>query len=337
MNHSLKSLSKLKRGTVVVGCWHHHSYTILKELGFGANGIVYLAQMNGKHVALKMSDNSLSITSEVNVLKSFAKVQGYALGPSLLDMDDWDIGGKKIPFYTMEYIHGPNFLEFVQQQHRSWIGILISQLLSDLEVLHRQGWVFGDLKPDNLIITGPPPKIRCIDVGGTTLQGRAIKEFTEFYDRGYWGLGSRKAEPSYDLFAVAMILINTAYPRRFSKTTGGLEELKNKLKQAQELQPFADIIIKALTGRYASARQMRTDLLVEMNPSPRRGKSNNTTIPNQPRQATKSKQTKQTVQTQKSSYSHQPQQSKKGGAFETISIVLIISMLYFLYVYSHVI
>ena len=32
----------------------------------------------------------MSITSEVNVLKSFAKVQGSALGPSLLDVDDWE-------------------------------------------------------------------------------------------------------------------------------------------------------------------------------------------------------------------------------------------------------
>ena len=39
---------------------------------------------NHVQVALKMSDNGMSITSEVNVLKSFAKVQGSALGPSLL-------------------------------------------------------------------------------------------------------------------------------------------------------------------------------------------------------------------------------------------------------------
>ena len=88
-----------------------------------------------------------------------------------------------------------------------------SSAFNDLDKLHENGWVFGDLKPENLIVTGPPPKIRCIDVGGTTIQGRAIKEFTEFYDRGYWGLGSRKAEPTYDLFAVAMIMINTAYPK----------------------------------------------------------------------------------------------------------------------------
>lgn len=347
MNHSMKNLSKFKRGTVVVGRWHHQSYTILRELGFGANGIVYLAQMNGKHVALKMSDNSLSITSEVNVLKSFAKVQGYALGPSLLDVDDWEIGGTKIPFYTMEYIHGPNFLEFIQRNESVWVGILISQLLSDLEVLHQQGWVFGDLKPENLIITGPPPKIRCIDVGGTTLQGRAIKEFTEFYDRGYWGLGSRKADPSYDLFAVAMIMINTAYPKRFSKTTGGIEELKAKIKQSHQLQPFSDLLIKALTGRYTTARQMRTELLVEINPNSKRSQKNSTTskyqgkssFKNQQQQPVKARQVNQGIQ-KNSSYSQQPQHapqwSAKGRTIETVSIVLIISMLYFLYVYSHV-
>lgn len=58
--------------------------------------------------------------------------------------------------------------------------MLISQLLSSLSAIHREGWVFGDLKPENLIVTGPPPQIRCIDVGGTTKEGRAIKEYTEF-------------------------------------------------------------------------------------------------------------------------------------------------------------
>ena len=66
-------------------------YIIIKELGYGANGVVYLAQWHNQHVALKISDNGTSITSEVNVLKSFAKVQGSVLGPSLLDVDDWGL------------------------------------------------------------------------------------------------------------------------------------------------------------------------------------------------------------------------------------------------------
>src|SRR3954453_17688957 len=101
MNHTLKSQYKVSPGTIITGKWHLKKYTIIKELGFGANGIVYLAKWNNQQVALKMSDNGMSITSEVNVLKSFAKVQGSALGPSLLDVDDWKRASGQISFYVM--------------------------------------------------------------------------------------------------------------------------------------------------------------------------------------------------------------------------------------------
>lgn len=262
MNHTLKNQCKVSPGTIITGKWHLNKYTIIKELGSGANGIVYLAKHNNNQVALKMSDNGMSITSEVNVLKSLAKVQGpTTLGPSLLDVDDWQSNRGRISFYVMEYIQGPDFLAFLQQKGKSWTSVLFLQLLNDLDKLHENGWVFGDLKPENLIVTGPPPKIRCIDVGGTTIQGRAIKEFTEFYDRGYWGLGSRKAEPSYDLFAVAMIMINTAYPKRLTKTSGGISQLREAIRQKPELIKWEKVILRALQGQYGSAKQMREDLL----------------------------------------------------------------------------
>ena len=75
--------------------------------------------------ALKMSDNGMSITSEVNVLKSFAKVQGSALGPSLLDVDDWQRKNGQISFYVMEYIEGPDFLSFMSQKGNSWLPVLV--------------------------------------------------------------------------------------------------------------------------------------------------------------------------------------------------------------------
>ncbi|MED1471894.1 serine/threonine protein kinase [Bacillus salipaludis] len=268
MNHSLKSQCKVSPGTVISGKWHSNQYTILKELGYGANGVVYLANHKNTQVALKMSDNGLSITSEVNVLKSFAKVQGSALGPSLLDVDDWKTNRGQVSFYVMEFIKGPDLLTFIEQKGKSWIVVLMLQLLSDLEKLHQNGWVFGDLKPENLIVTGPPPKIRCIDVGGTTIAGRAIKEFTEFYDRGYWGLGSRVAEPSYDLFSLAMIMINTAYPKRFTKTTGGLSQLTEAIRQKPELHSLEKVMVNALKGHYTNARQMRQDLLALLTDEP---------------------------------------------------------------------
>ena len=63
-----------------------------------------------------MSDSNVSITSEVNVLKAFAKVQGSPLGPKLLDVDDWENKGQKIHFYVMEYIQGTDLLSFIQSK-----------------------------------------------------------------------------------------------------------------------------------------------------------------------------------------------------------------------------
>ena len=264
MNHSLKNQCKISPGTEIVGKWHSNKYILIKELGYGANGVVYLAKHQNTQVALKMSDNGMSITAEVNVLKSFAKVQGSTLGPSLLDVDDWLTKSGQISFYVMEYIQGPDLLTFLHQKGNSWTTVLFLQLLNDLDNLHENGWVFGDLKPENLIVTGPAPRIRCIDVGGTTIQGRGIKEFTEFFDRGYWGLGTRKAEPSYDLFAVAMIMINTAYPKRFNKSNGGISQLREAIRLRQELKPLEKVILKSLHGSYLSARHMRADLLETM-------------------------------------------------------------------------
>lgn len=265
MMNSMKSPCKVSPGTLIIGKWHQNRYMIVKQLGCGANGIVYLVQNKQQYAALKMSNNGASIISEVNVLKSFEKVQASALGPSLLDVDDWVTKEGIVHFYVMEYIQGPDLLTFIKEKGHAWLPVLMMQLLSDLDKLHKNGWIFGDLKPENLIVTGPPAQVRCIDVGGTTLQGRAIKEFTEFYDRGYWGLGSRKADPAYDLFAVAMIMLNTAYPKRFVKNEGGLPQLASMLKQQNSLKRYEGVILKALKGEYQAAAQMRREMITAVN------------------------------------------------------------------------
>ena len=321
MNNSLKNLCKVIPGTIIQGKWHNNQYTIIKELGSGANGIVYLARDTNRQMALKLSDNPSSITSEVNVLKSFAKVQGCALGPSLVDVDDWERNGSKVSFYVMEFIKGPDLLTFIQHKGTEWMGVLLLQLLADLEILHQNGWIFGDLKPENLIVTGPPTRVRCIDVGGTTLRGRAIKEFTEFFDRGYWGLGSRKADERYDLFAVAMVMINTAYPQRFARTTGGIAQLLAMVQSKPELQMYEDIIKKALTGGYSTAGEMRSKVLQVL----------------QPRRVNKPDPVSRNTGSRQTRSKHTPaNRKKKGGFFETIILIAAISFFYLFYIYSQV-
>lgn len=258
---------KLGTGTVITGKWHKNRYHIVKKLGSGAIGVVYLVKSQKGLAALKIGFDQFGITSEVNVLKHFSKVQGKSLGPYFIEMDDWIEKGFRSTFYVMEYIQGKPLHHFLQEKGKEWTGILITQLLSDLEQLHGKGWIFGDLKPDNLLVSSSPPRIRWLDVGGTTQVGRAIKEYTEFFDRGYWGLGSRKAEPSYDLFSVAMVFLNAAYPNRFQKRDDAITQLQSKVAESALLKRYQPIIMNAIHGHYDTANAMKVDMIKQLNGS----------------------------------------------------------------------
>lgn len=248
-------------GLSIQGKWHHRSYTIKRELGSGAIGSVYLCSVNGKDVALKISDNTSSMMMEVNVLKSLSKVQGHSLGPSLLDVDDWIApDGNAYSFYAMEYIHGEKLPIFIKKNGSVWLGVFMLQLLDDLEHLHQAGWVFGDLKTENLLVELQPPRIRWVDVGGTTKIGRAIKEYTEFYDRGFWNLGTRRAEPSYDLFAFVMIFISIYHPRKFDKGKYPKATILKKIDDIKALTLYRHCLKKAILGKYQTSAEMKQDV-----------------------------------------------------------------------------
>jgi len=255
-------IDTIRPGTIIKGKWYRQNYPITKKIGSGAVGTVFLCEANGKQAALKISDNGAQVTTEVNVLKSLQKVQGRRLGPYLLDVDDWiGPGGRSFSFYVMEYLKGEPLLSFMQRGGQAWIGVFLLQLLEDLEGLHQSGWVFGDLKSENLIVVSSPPRVRWVDVGGTTQMGRSIKEYTEFYDRGYWGMGTRKAEASYDLFALTMVVLEICYPKRFKKDGNSAEALLfKKINHAVALAPYSSALKKALIGRYSSSTEMKQDI-----------------------------------------------------------------------------
>ncbi|HEX6922431.1 MAG TPA: phosphotransferase, partial [Bacillales bacterium] len=297
-------------------------YRIVRPLGQGANGNVYLAESSGGQVAVKIGRESMSITSEVNVLKQFSRVQGNVLGPSLIDVDDWVDADGTYPFYVMEYLRGDPLLSFIHSKGEEWIGILAVQLLADLDRLHRAGWVFGDLKPDNLLVSGPPPRIRWLDVGGTTLIGRSIKEYTEFFDRGYWGLGSRKAEPSYDLFAVAMIMLNAVYPRRFDRKKEGARQLREVLYESKMLHRYRRVMMGAFEGKYPDAPSMRKDMVLAMSMAPGKRKAASATrVKKHTTQATRQKKP-------------QKQKKKSHEWLQTGLLAAFLFVVYFLYLFG---
>ena len=158
------------------------------------------------------------------------------------------------------------------------------------------------------------------------MEGRAIKEFTEFFDRGYWGMGTRKAEPSYDLFAAAMVMINMHYPARFAKNGSGYRQLTDCIMAKSGLVPYGNVLAKALKGEYSSARNMRTDMMAVLN-APARTES---------RQKRRSAKRHAPAPLPVHSRSTGKRQGKKSGSFfETSAIVLLTAILYAAYMYGY--
>ncbi|WP_423802887.1 protein kinase domain-containing protein [Paenibacillus auburnensis] len=203
-------------GTVISGKWRGNRYVVERLLGKGANGTVYLVQREGRRekYALKVGNDTLELQSEINVLTSlqscrkrseFRARRESPLSSYLLESDDFK-GGDNEPFYVMRYVEGRPLHLFLAKNGASWLGLVGLKLLEKLQLLHECGFVFGDLKPENVMVSDYG-EAELIDYGGASPIGRSVKQFTEWHDRGFWNAGSRTGDESYDLFSFAVLCL----------------------------------------------------------------------------------------------------------------------------------
>lgn len=252
-SHKREIRHHLRAGMMMQGVWNHRVYRIERLLGRGANGVVYLVTMlsasDDRHggaigtFALKISANAVDLQSEVNALGSLEK-QRKTLSrmsdrqdnrPFLVDVDDADVNGERISFYVMRYVPGESITAYIRKKGPKWYGIVGGKLLAKLHNVHRHGWVFGDLKAENVIV-GNGGEVELVDYGGLTGKGKSVKQFTEMYDRGYWHAGSRTADDGYDLFSFAILTIHVLGGK------GLRERMKKALPQMREAKELLDLI-----------------------------------------------------------------------------------------------
>lgn len=268
----------LKTGSEVVGKWHKRTYRIEGELGEGANGRVYLVSTRHlssdrrKLYALKVSIDSVDHQSEVNAIQDLEK-QGVFTSNYLIDVDDTIVGNRLVPFYVMRYIEGTDLHGYLRHKGRDWIWIAGKHLLQSLANFHRHGWIFCDLKIENVIVHGHG-QIELIDFGGITRKGRAVKQFTEMYDRGYWGLGTRQADEGYDLFAFAILCLQLADPKNGWKDPSQIlpnQRNKHLLQERIKAHPLTNamhpFLMKALENKFENTEEALAEWKRLMNES----------------------------------------------------------------------
>ncbi len=246
---------RLRAGDRVESRWSGRTITVERFLGEGANGSVYAARLpdGPSHCALKIGNDVFALQSEINALQA---VGGDA--PKLLLADDGTCKGESFPFYMMSFVPGTPLSEATFDGDADALLAFGGRLLGQLGALHAAGWAFGDVKPGNVMV-GRHGEARLVDYGGATRFGQSVKQFTELYDRGYWKLGSRKADAAYDLFAFAVVMLDAAglgrRVRAIAESTRSdkAKELVALVDESPPLAGAASVLKRLLRGECGDA------------------------------------------------------------------------------------
>ncbi|MFD2170255.1 protein kinase domain-containing protein [Tumebacillus lipolyticus] len=257
-----------RAGVPICGKWNGQRYVVEGLLGRGANGEVYAVKAgSGDRLALKVSSASSDIALEHKILQNLQGVaRGFDLGPLVFDLDDVDTKRGKAFFYVMEQVRGSSLAPFLQRRGRHWAAVLMLQVCTFLERLHQLGYCFGDLKVENCLVDEQSGRVRLVDFGGVTPFGRGVKEYTEWYDRAWWGQGSRRAEASYDLFALTMMVVALLAPDLCQKlsamSTPNFSLLLQSAMSDPRLAPWQELLRAVWSGRVTTVGRFRERLML---------------------------------------------------------------------------
>jgi serine/threonine-protein kinase len=213
--------------------------------------------------AMKIANDPLDLQSEINALKALNGAGG--VDSYFIEADDVAGPSEASSYYVMKYINGTHVIDFLEKQGVDWFDIVARRILERLGELHRKGFIFGDLKRDNILVYGHG-YIELVDFGGVTRKGKAVRQFTEQYDRGYWNAGSRKADEGYDLFAFALLCMQCTDPvRELDSTLAVLpqyrspEYLKEILKRCRMKEGSKVVLRNIIDGKLQSTDRALRD------------------------------------------------------------------------------
>jgi serine/threonine-protein kinase len=147
-------------------------YRILKRLGAGAMGEVYLAEdpQIGRSVALKtvlvQEGRASELEERKRRLLREARAAGKLLHPNIVAL--FDAGeDQEVLYLAFEFVEGKDVADRVAEGPELTLGEALSivrQAAEGLDFAHRQGVVHRDIKPSNLMITADG-RVKIADFG----------------------------------------------------------------------------------------------------------------------------------------------------------------------------
>lgn len=134
-------------------------YQILKRLGTGGMGVVYLGRQSHpvRNVAIKVMRAELVSAELERRFELESTLLGRLQHPGIAQIFEAGLhaeNGSRCPFFVMEYVPGPTLREFIQVEKpaiRTRLS-LFQQIANAVQHAHQKGVIHRDLKPANILV-----------------------------------------------------------------------------------------------------------------------------------------------------------------------------------------
>jgi eukaryotic-like serine/threonine-protein kinase len=249
------------------------AYVIIREIGQGGMGTVYLAaRADGyfeKQVAIKLLKRGVANEEVLRRFRSEREVLARLDHPNIARLIDAGATEDGLPYFVMEYIDGipiTRFLDEKQEQEGLAARLnLFLKISAAVEAAHRNSVIHRDLKPNNILVNreGEP---KLLDFGIAKVVGNNTNplELTTLGQERLTPISASpeqvKGEPvtvSSDIYGLGVVLyemLTGVRPHRFLTTDPSREELVEVVcKQPPTLPSF---VVKDRDTQ----RQLRGDL-----------------------------------------------------------------------------
>jgi serine/threonine protein kinase/tetratricopeptide (TPR) repeat protein len=153
-----------------------HRYEVVRELGRGGMGVVYLCRdvVTGDRVALKRlrsPERGETRAEESWWFHQEARAVALLNHPAIVRARDFGQLADGSPFFVMDVLPGRSVHEWMHTMHLPWAVVwsMVDQVLAALAHAHARGVIHGDLKPSNVMLdlasTSPGPRAYVLDLG----------------------------------------------------------------------------------------------------------------------------------------------------------------------------
>ncbi len=158
-------------------------YRVLRELGKGGMGVVYLAVRDDgafrKNVAIKLLRGDAVTPEFVERFRNERQVLANLDHPNIARILDGGDTTEGMPFYVMEYVEGRPIDRFCDEDKLSLNDRLklFQKLCGALQYLHQNQVIHRDLKPGNILVSNEGI-VKLLDFGIAKQMGPASMELT---------------------------------------------------------------------------------------------------------------------------------------------------------------